>query len=104
MHYMETLLSLKIGLKVTFDKLRTYLLIIGLKKSNEIGDEVYNKANLLCEYKIIRSAFKNIRNLVKEVQAKFISKKRNVFVFNLYRTIENKNVFFFYDILLCRKI
>lgn len=33
----------------------------GFKSLYEIGDEVCSKANLLCEYKIICSAFKNIR-------------------------------------------
>lgn len=35
------------------------------KSLNDIGDEVYSKANLLCEYKIISPAFKNIRNIVE---------------------------------------
>lgn len=35
----------------------------GFKQLNEIGDEGYNKAKLLCEYKIRSSAFKNIRKI-----------------------------------------
>lgn len=40
----------------------------GFKSLNAVGDEVYNKANLLCESKIIRFAFKNIRNIVEGVK------------------------------------
>lgn len=40
---------------------------------NEISDEACNKANLLCEYKIIMSSFKNIKNTVDGVQGKFIN-------------------------------
>lgn len=43
----------------------------GFKSLDEISDEVYKKANLLCEYKIRSSAFKYIWNIVDGIQAKF---------------------------------
>lgn len=62
------------------------------KSLNDIGDEVYSKANLLCEYKIISPAFKNIRNIVDGVQANFfnIKNQRTFLFFKQYCTIENK--------------
>lgn len=79
----------------------------GFLSLNKIGDELKNKADPLCEHKIIRSTFKNIRNIVYGVQAKFINikSKRTFLIFKKYCTIENKKYMYivFHDILLCRK-
>lgn len=85
-------------------KTNSQFTVNGFKQLNEIGDGVCNKANILCEYKIRSYAFKNIRNIVDGVQAKFMNiKNRRIFLF-FNRAIVNKIIYSYLENLNLQNI
>ncbi|XP_056008394.1 uncharacterized protein LOC125674557 [Ostrea edulis] len=76
----------------------------GFKTIDEISKEICKKANVLCEYKIVKSAFKYIREKIHGYESKFINiKDKRYFNFtNKYCTVEKQKRKFFYEILLSK--